>query len=136
MPHSRSPLATCLTHNSACTSALISHSSHPFSYPGTRSCLCVSVSALHLLFSSSFAFASSCCCFFTVGVGRLNLDPVSWNLPLTWENPELCSILSPRVSQRSSVPVACGNHLLGDASFISFLLFSCPYFHSYWSFFE
>ena len=59
-----------------------------------------------------------------MGIGRLNLGLVSWNLPLTWENPELCSILSPRVSQRNSVPVARGNHLLGNA-FISFLLFCC-----------
>ena len=112
------------------TSSLISHSSNPFSYPRNLYpnvcslplclCSCPAPSLLLLLW-----FASSCFFFFTVGIGRLNLDPVSWNLPLTWENPELCSILSPRVSQRTSVPVAHGNHLLGNASFISFLLFSC-----------
>ena len=116
---------------------------HPTPSPTPRTCiqmsvpyLCVSAPALHILFSSSFTFTSSCFFFFTVGVGRLNPGPVSQNLLLTWQNPELCSFPSPRVSQRNSLPVACGTpcwvmHLLSA-------FFSLPgsYLHSYWSFFE
>ena len=116
---------------------------HPTPSPTPRTCiqmsvpyLCVSAPALHILFSSSFTFTSSCFFFFTVGVGRLNLGPVSWNLLLTWQNPELCSFPSPRVSQRNSVLVACGTpcwvmHLLS-----AFFSFPASYLHSYWSFFE
>lgn len=68
---------------------------------------------LHEGFFLPFSFSFLFFLFFFLTVWKLSLCSVSWNQPLNWENSEMCSIVSLKVHQGNSVPVACSDHLMG-----------------------